>query len=153
MNIINLASILGGNVPLSALTLCDKILERLYEHCPPLVTLIGKDDCGDGILDAFETISNDYKDKLLAISLVTVLESQIVINDVTLHRSSGVYKAQEGEVWPKRILTIGLLIMSLITLYYLAYYVFILKTNGEKLDGLVYKALEVLYKILKPLVL
>lgn len=153
MNILNLASILGHNVPLSALSLCDKILERLYEICPRLVTLIDREDCGDGILEAFEAVSIECKNKLLVISLVTVLESQIVINDVTLHRSSSDYKAQEGEVWPKRIVTIGLTIMFFITLYYLAYYVFILKTNGEKLDGLVYQVLAFLYKVIKPLIL
>lgn len=150
MNLLNLAAVMGHNVPMSALSLCDTILERIYTHCPPLVLVLGKEDTGEGILDAFAALPDDYRSCIEAISIVTVMESQIVIHDVTMYRSSTAYKAHQCEIWPRRLLGISLCAMLLISLYYVAYYVFILKSQGEHLDGVVYDALQTFYLVVKP---
>lgn len=150
MNLLNLAAVMGHNVPMSALSLCDTILERIYTHCPPLVLVLGKEDTGDGILDAVAALPDNYRSCIEAISIVTVLESQIVIHDVTMYRSSTAYKAHQREIWPRRLLGIALCAMLLISLYYVAYYVFILKSQGEHLDGVVYDALQTFYLVVKP---
>ncbi len=150
MNLLNLAAVMGHNVPMSALSLCDTILERIYTHCPPLVLVLGKEDTGDGILDAFAALPDNYRSCIEAISIVTVMESQIVIHDVTMYRSSTAYKAHQREICPRRLLGIALCAMLLISLYYVAYYVFILKSQGEHLDGVVYDALQTFYLVVKP---
>lgn len=150
MNLLNLAAVMGHNVPMSALSLCDTILERIYTHCPPLVLVLGKEDTGEGILDAFAALTDDYRSCIEAISIVTVMESQIVIHDVTMYRSSTAYKAHQCEIWPRRLLGIALFAMLLISLYYVAYYVFILRSQGEHLDGVVYDALQMFYLVIKP---
>lgn len=150
MNLLNLAAVMGQNVPLSALSLCDTILERIYTHCPPLALVLAKEDTGEGILDAFAALPEHYRNCIERTSIVTVMETQVVIHDVTIYRSSCSYKVHQCEIWPRRLLGTAMFAMLLISLYYVAYYVFILRSDGEHLDGAVYDVLQTFYVIVKP---
>lgn len=151
MNILNLANVLGDDVPLSALSLCDEILERLYETTPNLALLIRKEDTGTVLMGIFESLDDVSQNKLAETALVNVLKTQIVIHDVTLYRADTSNKSAKCELWPKRIIGLFITFMFSVVLYKLAVFIFLLKSEGEVVDGIVYKVMLFLLSILKPL--
>lgn len=150
MNILNLANVLGDDVPLSALSLCDEILERLYETTPNLALLIHKEDTGTVLMGIFESLDDVSQNKLTETALVNVLKIQIVIHDVTLYRANTSSKSAKRELWPKRIIGLFRTFLFSVVLYKLAVFIFLLKSEGEIVDGIVYKVMLFLLSILKP---
>lgn len=153
MNLDNLASVLNDDVPISALSLSDKIISRINEQCPDISERFSLADTGETIRGKLDCLPEPVLLYVLSRNVVTVLETQVVIHDVTMYRKSLSYVLAKKEKLPKLVLSFLLFFLFIIVTFEVARYVFVLKSNGEHVEGYVYKTLLFIFKLLKPLFL
>ncbi len=153
MNLDNLTSVLNDDVPISALSLSDKIISRINEQCPDISERFSLADTGETIREKLDCLPEPVLLCILSINVVTVLETQVVIHDVTMYRKSLSYVLAKKEKLPKLVLSFLLFFLFIIVTFEVAHYVFVLKSNGEHVEGYVYKTLLFIFKLLKPLFL
>lgn len=153
MNLANIATVLNDDVPLSAISLCGKILDKIEESFPDISNRFNKDQTGSEIMETIDSLDGDKITALLELSLVNFIETQTVIHDATLYRRTDKFSMKKREIWPKRILATFLSFGLITILFEVAHYVFILKANGEQLHGAIYSFLLLLFKVLKPIFL
>ncbi len=153
MNLDNLTSVLNDDVPISALSLSDKIISRINEQCPDISERFSLADTGETIREKLDCLPEPVLLCILSINVVTVLETQVVIHDVTMYRKSLSYVLAKKEKLPKLVLSFLLFFLFIIVTFEVAHYVFVLKSNGEHVEGNVYKTLLFIFKLLKPLFL
>jgi E3 ubiquitin-protein ligase DOA10 len=70
-----------------------------------------------------------------------------------MHRKSLSYVLAKKEKLPKLVLSFLLFFLFIIVTFKVAHYVFVLKSNGEHVEGYVYKTLLVIFKLLRSLFL
>lgn len=153
MNLDNLTSVLNDDVPISALSLSDKIISRINEQFPDISERFSLADTGETIREKLDCLPEPVLLYILSRNVVTVLETQVVIHDVTMYRKSLSYVSAKKEKLPKLVLSFLLFFLFIIVTFEVAYYVFVLKSNGEHVEGYVYKTLLFIFKLLKPLFL
>ena len=153
MNLDNLASVLNDDVPISALSLSDKIISRIDEQFPGISERFSLADTGETIREKLDCLPEPVLLYVLSRNVVNVLETQIVIHDATMHRKSLSYVLAKKEKLPKIVLSFLLFFLFIIVTFEVAHYVFVLKSNGEHVEGYVYKTLLVIFKLLRPLFL
>lgn len=153
MNLDNLASVLNDDVPISALSLSDKIISRIDEQFPDISERFSLADTGETIREKLDCLPEPVLLYVLSRNVVTVLETQVVIHDATMHRKSLSYVLAKKEKLPKIVLSFLLFFLFIIVTFEVAHYVFVLKSNGEHVEGYVYKTLLVIFKLLRPLFL
>lgn len=153
MNLDNLTSVLNDDVPISALSLSDKIISRINEQCPDISERFSLADTGETIREKLDCLPEPVLLCILSRNVVNVLETQVVIHDVTMYRKSLSYVLAKKEKLPKLVLSFLLFFLFIIVTFEVARYVFVLKSNGEHVEGYVYKTLLFIFKLLKPLFL
>jgi len=153
MNLDNLASVLNDDVPISALSLSDKIISRIDEQFPDISERFSLADTGETIREKLDCLPEPVLLCVLSRNVVTILETQVVIHDATMHRKSLSYVLAKKEKLPKIVLSFLLFFLFIIVTFEVAHYVFVLKSNGEHVEGYVYKTLLVIFKFLRPLFL
>lgn len=153
MNLDNLASVLNDDVPISALSLSDKIISRIDEQFPDISERFSLADTGETIREKLDCLPEPVLLYVLSRNVVTILETQVVIHDATMHRKSLSYVLAKKEKLPKIVLSFLLFFLFIIVTFEVAHYVFVLKSNGEHVEGYVYKTLLVIFKFLRPLFL
>lgn len=153
MNLDNLASVLNDDVPISALSLSDKIISRIDEQFPDISERFSLADTGETIREKLDCLPEPVLLYVLSRNVVTILETQVVIHDATMHRKSLSYVLAKKEKLPKIVLSFLLFFLFIIVTFEVAHYVFVLKSNGEHVEGYVYKTLLVIFKLLRPLFL
>lgn len=153
MNLDNLTSVLNDDVPISALSLSDKIISRINEQFPDISERFSLADTGETIREKLDCLPEPVLLYILSRNVVTVLETQVVIHDVTMYRKSLSYVLAKKEKLPKLVLSFLLFFLFIIVAFEVAQYVFVLKSNGEHVEGYVYKTLLFIFKLLKPLFL
>lgn len=153
MNLDNLTSVLNDDVPISALSLSDKIISRINEQCPDISERFSLADTGETIREKLDCLPEPVLLCILSRNVVNVLETQVVIHDVTMYRKSLSYVLAKKEKLPKLVLSFLLFFLFIIVTFEVAHYVFVLKSNGEHVEGYVYKTLLFIFKLLKPLFL
>ena len=153
MNLDILASVLNDDVPISALSLSDKIISRIDEQFPDISERFSLADTGETIREKLDCLPEPVLLYVLSRNVVTVLETQVVIHDATMHRKSLSYVLAKKEKLPKIVLSFLLFFLFIIVTFEVAHYVFVLKSNGEHVEGYVYKTLLVIFKLLRPLFL
>lgn len=153
MNLDNLASVLNDDVPISALSLSDKIISRINEQFPDISERFSLADTGETIREKLDCLPEPVLLYVLSRNVVTVLETQVVIHDATAYRKSLSYVLAKKEKLPKLVLSFLLFFLFIIVTFEVAHYIFVLKSNGEHVEGYVYKTLLFIFKLLKPLFL
>lgn len=153
MNLDNLASVLNDDVPISALSLSDKIISRIDEQFPGISERFSLADTGETIREKLDCLPEPVLLYVLSRNVVTVLETQVVIHDATAYRKSLSYVLAKKEKLPKLVLSFLLFFLFIIVTFKVAHYVFVLKSNGEHVEGYVYKTLLVIFKLLRSLFL
>ena len=153
MNLDNLASVLNDDVPISALSLSDKIISRIDEQFPDISERFSLADTGETIREKLDCLPEPVLLYVLSRNVVTVLETQVVIHDATAYRKSLSYVLAKKEKLPKLVLSFLLFFLFIIVTFKVAHYVFVLKSNGEHVEGYVYKTLLVIFKLLRSLFL
>lgn len=154
MNLDNLASVLNDDVPISALSLSDKIISRIDEQFPGISERFSLADTGETIREKLDCLPEPVLLYVLSRNVVNgCLETQVVIHDATMHRKSLSYVLAKKEKLPKLVLSFLLFFLFIIVTFKVAHYVFVLKSNGEHVEGYVYKTLLVIFKLLRSLFL
>jgi len=153
MNIMNLAALLNDDVPLSAITLGDIVLKRLVGAIEELRDVVELTHTGDDIEYLITIMDDAVLAKAQATTILTVLESQVVIHDITMFRQSLDYRQAQDDKWPNVMVTVAALAALMGSLYFTLYYVFKLNSSGQHPEGVVYDVLLYIFGWVKPILL
>lgn len=150
MNALNLAALLG-DIPLSKIQLGQKVTSRLNDVVSPEY---GFDVSFDGhdIELMYHQLTDALKKEIDELTLLTVLETQVVISDITLVRQSSKFREEQSDKKPNVIISIFTICMLLAVIYEIFLVIASITSTNGKVEGVIYDMIKGVIKFISGIV-
>jgi len=136
MNVSNLATFIG-DIQLSMIRHGEQAMERINEKLPPQYH-ISVDMTGAMIGEHFEQLSDDLKETLTSMSLLSLEEVNEMLTDITRIRKEGRGERTQCEETVNTAMTTFASVSLLVGFFFVMVFVFKTTGSGDAITGVMY---------------
>lgn len=150
MNILNVSSTLNDDTTLGDTSLANTVIDRIDMGVREVRGLFTPEMSGMDIEAVVDSLESAVRDRLLDVTILTMLETLVFIHDVTTHRNTIQFKNKQQDTWPNRVVLALALFTVCVAIYTVMRYIFVLHSNGIKTEGVIYEWLVRVFGWIKP---
>ena len=152
MNILNVSSTLNDDTTLGDTSLANTVIDRIDMGVREVRGLFTPEMSGMDIEAVVDSLESAVRDRLLDVTILTMLESLVFIHDVTTHRNTIQFKNKQQDTWPNRFVLSVALFTICFSVYVVMRYIFVINTHGIKTEGVIYEWLVKIFGWIKPFI-
>lgn len=152
MNILNIATILNDDTTLNDTSLAICIIDRIDMGVREVRGFFTGDMTGVDLERLVCSLDENSRNLLLDLTLLSILETQVMIHDVTTHRKTLQFKNKQQDTWPNRFVLSVALFTICFSVYVVMRYIFVTNTHGIKTEGVIYEWLVKIFGWIKPFI-